>query len=372
MGERGGVFVKRNYIILFLLGAAAAVGVTLWLNPAQQSIVEVTDRWAQSGHADYASISFTNWDESGQIPPTCAKCHSTTGFHNFLGIDGSTMGQVDQPIPIGTTVMCSACHNPEVHAMTSVAYPGGFEVQPVRNEASCLNCHQGRATGLQIERAIDGLELDEINEELNFVSVHYGIAALAKWGSETHGAYQYPGKAYQGYYVHVREFETCESCHDPHDSKVRVETCTPCHFNVAEYRDIRLIREDQTDWNGDGILAGVDNDIQAMHNQLLQLIREYSEQVSEAPILYNYDRFPYWFHRIEGEQGPAYDAWTPRLLRAAYNYHFMMNAKGAFSHNPRYALQVLYDTIHDLAEVLDVDTQGMVRAPNSIDSGWKR
>jgi hypothetical protein len=369
--ERGGQ-MKRNYIILFVLGALLAVGATLAVNPPQKTIGEVTELWSLSGHADYASVSFTNWDEDGQIPPTCAKCHSTTGFHNFLGIDGSTVGEVDNPIPIGTTVMCSACHNPEVHAMTTVPYPGGFEVQPRRNEASCLNCHQGRATGLRIEQAIDGLELDESNEELSFVSVHYGIAALAKMGSETHGAYQYEGQTYQGYYVHVREFETCETCHDPHDANIRVENCTPCHFNVATYGDIRLIREDDTDWAGDGIIGGVDADIQVMHNQLLQLIYEYASEVVEEPILYNFDQFPYWFQGTQDDQGPPYEAWTPRLLRTAYNYHFIMNAKGAFAHNPRYALQVLYDSIGDLAEMVDADTDGMVRAPNIVQSGWQR
>jgi hypothetical protein len=364
--------MKRNYVILFVLGAVLAVGATLTFTPPQQSIIEVTDLWAQSGHANYASISFTNWDEQGEIPPTCAKCHSTTGFHNFLGLDGSTALEVDRPIPVGTTVMCSACHNPEVHRMSVVPYPDGFEVQPRRNEVSCLNCHQGRATGLRIENQIAGLELDEVGEDLNFVSVHYAIAALAKMGTETNGAYQYEGQDYQGYYVHVREFETCETCHDPHSAAIPVENCTPCHFNVATYADIYLIREDDTDWAGHGAVAGVHADIQVMHDRLYQLIVEYSREIAEEPIVYNYDQFPYWFQGTEDEQGPPYEGWTPRLLRTAYNYHFIMNARGAFAHNPRYALQVLHDSIVDLAEPLNVDTQGMVRAPNTTAGAWQR
>jgi hypothetical protein len=364
--------MKRNYVILFVLGALLAVGAVWYVNPPQEKIEEVTQRWSISGHADYRSPSFTNWDEDGEIPTNCAKCHSTTGFHNFLGLDGSSFGEVDQPISTGTTVMCSACHNSEVHNMRIVPYPGGFEVSPRRAETSCLNCHQGRATGLQIYQQINGLDVDEINEDLNFVSVHYGIAALAKMGSETNGAYQYEGQNYQGYYVHVREFETCETCHDPHDADVRVENCTPCHFNVAAYEDIRLIREDDTDWAGDGVIAGVDADIQVMHDRLYQLIVAYAEDMVEEPILYNYDQFPYWFQGSAGEQGPPYESWTPRLLRTAYNYHFIMNAKGAFAHNPRYALQVLHDSILDLAEPLQIDTQGLVRAPNIAPGGWRR
>jgi hypothetical protein len=364
--------MKRNYIILFVLGALLAVAATLSVNPPQQSVVEVTDLWSISGHADYDSISFTNWDEDGEIPPSCAKCHSTTGFHNFLGLDGSTPLTVEIAVPIGTVVMCSACHNTEVHAMTTVPYPDGFEFQPQRNEASCMNCHQGRATGLRIEEQIDGLDLDEPDEELSFVSVHYGIAALAKMGSEANGAYQYEGQNYQGYYVHVREFETCETCHEPHDANIQVEDCTPCHFNVAAYEDIRLIREEEIDWAGKGVMLGVDADIQAMHDQLYDLITEYSVNMVGEPIVYNFDQFPYWFQGTEGDQGPPYEAWTPRLLRTAYNYHFVMNARGAFAHNPRYVLQVLYDSIADFADVLDVDMSGMVRAPEIVESGWQR
>ena len=38
----------------------------------------------------------------------------------------------------------------------------------------------------------------------------------------------------------------------------------------------------------------------------------------------------------------------PRLLRAAYNYLFSRTDSGAWAHNPRYAIEVLFDTIQDL------------------------
>ncbi len=40
--------------------------------------------------------------------------------------------------------------------------------------------------------------------------------------------------------------------------------------------------------------------------------------------------------------------WTPRLLKAAYIYQFIQKDPGAFAHNPKYAIQMLYDALEDL------------------------
>ena len=38
-----------------------------------------------------------------------------------------------------------------------------------------------------------------------------------------------------------------------------------------------------------------------------------------------------------------YRSWTPRLLKAAYNYQVVSKDPGAYTHNPTYALQLLHD-----------------------------
>ena len=44
-----------------------------------------------------------------------------------------------------------------------------------------------------------------------------------------------------------------------------------------------------------------------------------------------------------------YAAWTPRLLKAAYNYQFVATDPGAYAHNAPYVLQRLHDSLADLA-----------------------
>ena len=61
----------------------------------------------------------------------------------------------------------------------------------------------------------------------------------------------------------------------------------------------------------------------------------------------------------EGEG--QYKSWSPRLLEAAYNYQYVMKDPGAYAHNGRYILQVLYDTLADLKMRVPVDMSGMVR-----------
>ena len=44
----------------------------------------------------------------------------------------------------------------------------------------------------------------------------------------------------------------------------------------------------------------------------------------------------------------GFKAWAPRLLKAAYNYQYVAKDPGAFAHNGKYIIQVLYDGVEDL------------------------
>jgi len=53
----------------------------------------------------------------------------------------------------------------------------------------------------------------------------------------------------------------------------------------------------------------------------------------------------------------GYNAWTPNLLKAAYNYQYYQKDPGAFVHNSKYVLQFLYDSI----QAVGGDVQGLTR-----------
>jgi hypothetical protein len=234
-----------------------------------------------------------------------------------------------------------------------------------------MRCHQGRASTDRVEEAIAGLPLDEVAEELGFINVHYGVGAATKYGAQVRGAYQYDGQAYSGFYEHAAGLRDCHECHDAHSLRIEPDACSPCHLNVVDYGDLFGIRVRETDYDGDGNTAeGINAEIEALHAALYEAVQAYSADVVGTPILYA-SQFPYFFTDTDGDgevdEGEAafpnrYATWTPRLVRTAYNYHYVHEDPGAFAHNPGYVLQFLYDTLADLGEQVSVDMGGMERA----------
>ncbi len=46
-----------------------------------------------SAHADATALAFNNWNQDGQVPTSCARCHSSEGFVDYIGGDGSARGR---------------------------------------------------------------------------------------------------------------------------------------------------------------------------------------------------------------------------------------------------------------------------------------
>ena len=120
------------------------------------------DLWMKSPHNDVKAEAFNHWNEDADkvVPVACATCHSTPGYQDFLGADGSAAGVVDKAPAIGTTIQCVACHNDVTAKLTSVQFlsttkdADGKEtpitISGLGPEARCMVCHQGRATKTQV------------------------------------------------------------------------------------------------------------------------------------------------------------------------------------------------------------------------------
>ncbi|MFQ3566401.1 MAG: polyheme membrane-associated cytochrome C [Aggregatilineales bacterium] len=333
----------------------------------------ITTDWARSGHADFLSRAFNHWndDEPPLIPANCAACHSLHGLLDYVGERGTPAGTVSQDMPIGTVVSCLACHNDSVHSMRQVSFPSSAVVHARGKEASCLICHQGRESTISVNEAISGLEMDTVYDDLAFISVHYHVAAATLMGTTAQGGYEYDGRDYAGRFEHTLSFQSCNSCHDPHHLRVDPLPCSACHVNVTGYETLRQIRHDETDYDGDGnVRKGIAAEIETFHALLYEAIQAYAQEVTGVPIVYNVEQFPYFFTGRQDGEMPDPDAlsfanryvnWTPRLIAAAYNYHFIHMDPGAYAHNPRYALQLLYDSLQDMNERVNFDLSRLQR-----------
>jgi hypothetical protein len=371
-----------SLLLALILGVAVVVSLTGVADfaSAQEMVDEIpfAEEWAGSGHNDAEAEAFVHWDEDdpAEVPENCAKCHSTSGYLDYHGVDGSEFGVVDAPVPIGETVTCVACHNEATGDKDSVIMPSGIELTGLGSDARCMECHQGRQSKVSVDASIEeaGVDDDTVSEDLGFANIHYYAAAASKYGTLAKGGYEYEGMAYDGNFAHVTGFETCESCHDSHTLELKVEECTACHENMTAAEDAREVRMagSLVDYDGDGDMdEGLYYEVEGLRDKLFEGIQAYADEVAGAPIAYG-DGYPYFFvdtnangEADEDEQARenAYNAWTPRLVKAAYNYQSSLKDPGAYVHGGKYHIQLIYDSIMDLnvAVSTPIDMEGTHR-----------
>lgn len=325
----------------FLLAAAIALGAC-----ADEGL-SPEEKWETSAHADAEAAAFTNWNDRDppEISESCAKCHSTHGYRDFLGDDGSEPGVVNQPAAVGITIECEACHNEAASAKTSALMPSGKTIHGLGRELNCMECHQGRASGVQTQESIEGKEPDIIDSNLSFINIHNKAAGPTQYGTLALAGYEYASKPYAERDGHTPEFSTCIECHDAHSLTVRVESCGACHPRVKTAADLSNIRVTSTDYDLDGdVSEGIAEEIESLLGLLLRRMNLYALGKEGVEQLQYEDRRPYFFD----EAGEEYSTWTPRLLRAAFNYHYVAKEPGGYAHNSRYHLQLLHDSLEDL------------------------
>ena len=322
--------------------------------------------WVNSGHADATAEAFRHWDTADpkEVPTNCARCHTPTGYMDFLGSDGSAVGVVDKAQPVSNGITCIACHNDVAVALSEVTFPSGAVVENLGPEARCMICHQGRSSGSAVDKAIATNvltdTLDTVSTELSFINNHYFTAAATQYGSVAAGGYQYAGNSYDGKFLHAGGLDTCISCHDQHTLEIKVAVCQECHTNVASEEDLVNIRMNGSleDYNGNGdVTEGIAAEVSGLQEMLLQAIQAYAKEVAGSSIGYDESTYPYFFvdenddAKLEETEVTAdnnYASWTARLLKASYNYQLSIKDPGAFAHNAKYVIELLYDSIADL------------------------
>jgi hypothetical protein len=365
---------------IFLAGASADKQMT-----TQSKADHARRLWSGSPHADKADEPFTHWDEDGSIPTSCAKCHSTPGFKDYIGADGSAANVVDEEAALGTTVECEACHaDPErgiVHDHTSVVFPSKAVISGLGPEALCMECHQGRASTPSVNAKIDAAALtddDTPSSELSFTNIHYFAAAATQFGTVVKGGYEYAGKSYDARFSHITGYNACIVCHNSHSLEVDLEACQTCHTGVKDPKNIRYLGSLE-DYDGDGnVTEGIYYEVDALRGYLYSALLRYAREVIGKPIVYDADSNPYFFNdkndngvadADETESANAYKSFSARLLRAAYNYQVSVKDPCGYVHNGKYIIELLYDSLEDLNAALGVETAAeAAREPQPVQS----
>lgn len=171
-------------------------------------------------------------------------------------------------------------------------------------------------------------------------NIHYYAAAATLYGGMARGGYEYEGMTYDAKNDHIEGYGSCSDCHDSHTLEVKVEQCAFCHEDVSSTDDLKDIRmvSSAPDYDGDGnVKEGMYYEIEGLQAALLTEIQAYAAGTAGSAILYDSASYPYWFvdanangSADEGEIAypNSYASWTPRLLKATYNYQLSMKDPG--------------------------------------------
>lgn len=356
----------RIAITSFILPFAASSA--LMAQDQGPSLSEIVEAWLNSPHGDRSSDAFNHWNEDGEIPGRCAVCHSSTGAIAYVNTPMSIPGMLDHPVGLGTTVDCTACHTSAAAELDAVTFPSGVTVDGLGSSAMCSVCHQGRASTETVLNATQNMDEDAVIGDLQFINVHYAPSASTQLGSIVRGGFEYDGRVYKGRFEHVPDLNSCTSCHRPHSLQVNIANCTSCHQGAESFTDIRI---SPSDFDGDGDTSeGIAGPIAELHSRLGDAIQRYAAETAGVPLVYASSAYPYFFIDGDGDgavtAGEAaypnrYQSWTPRLLKAAYNYQLVAKEPAIFTHNPHYALQLLFDSLESLSESVEVDMAGLMR-----------
>ena len=277
--------------------------------------------------------------------PTCARCHSGSGFVEFIK-GGKTELTTAPPL---AKIACATCHDPhndtnehQLRTLT-VTFENGVTVSNIGPGVLCMNCHHARVDNVTYT-----------NDYLNNLS-HYGPhhGPQGDMIAGTNG-YQFGWKFPTS--PHMQAAEGCIACHmatagansdgtiqnvgshslnmvDPVTGKDNVAACAPCHGTSVgtKFSDKVFYVNGNGDLDGNGKVEGLQIEIQGLLNR----VAKYLPPLGDTTVVVD-------------------SSYTLLQAEAAYNWDFVSEDRSLGIHNPEYAYSLLAVTLQKLDPTTDV------------------
>ena len=241
----------------------------------------------------------------------------------------------------------------------------GLKIDNQGADARCMTCHQGVESTASVNQAIANIADDTVEPKLAFLNVHYRAAGATLFGHQAQVAYEYPGKTYAGRFQHRAPYRPARPA--------TTSTPSPSRSTIAPPATARSPTRRRCIASASALstTTAMAMSTKASRRRSIICAASFSppspptpRPSPASPSSTTSEAYPYFFIDPTATASPTrtrrrfpnrYNAWTPRLLKAAYNYQFVTKEPGAFAHNPPYTLQILYDSLADLGVKISID-----------------
>lgn len=313
-----------------------------------------TAEWKNSRHA------VATRSPSGAGRQACVRCHTAAGFTQFISSGGGTY----VTNLTYEAITCAACHDPhdasnphQLRAAPIYTLPEGTTVTNAGLGALCMQCHHSRNGSASNNVASFQKNMPTWEGGVSF-GPHDSTAGDMIEGVN---AITY-GKVIPSGSHSTTISNVCVGCHmqpvastDPAFTKAgghtfsmsytavtsgvtnhvaKVDVCVKCHGHIEDFDMVRK------DYNGDGVIEGIQTEVQKLLDKLSTLL---PNSTYRADGNYVADGQVKSIGRTTAKTN-----WPTRFLNGAYN-HMYVNVEGSRGiHNAPYAIGLLKASIADL------------------------
>jgi hypothetical protein len=309
--------------------------------------------WAQSQHGSGNNVN--------RSTSPCLQCHSTKGFVGWHDPDYNPTNN----LPIGTFnegITCAACHDPhstgmgtnQIRSFTSVVLSNGVVNTLGGDGLLCMQCHHDRNSaesnvnsnastraphhGTQGDMLIGanaieyGMVMPKSRHLLVVNGSCVGCHMQTTPTSPTNATYHVGEHTFKLRYSTTSLSNALDNAGNAGSNDVFVTTtCQGCHGAITNFNF------GGEDWDRNGVVEGVQSEIQGLLNQIAVLLPPYGSTTTPSP----------------------QSSWTLSQRRAAWNYLFVMEDRSLGVHNPKYAAAILQASLDDLRGGIDVNRDGL-------------